>query len=68
MHGFAFNVRPELAHFGLIVPCGIREYGVTSLANLGVDAPSVEVVAQHAVGHFEEIFTGRRGGAEVSPQ
>ncbi len=56
MHGFAFNVRPELAHFGLIVPCGIREYGVTSLAALGIDAPSVEVVAEHAVKHFEKIF------------
>jgi lipoyl(octanoyl) transferase len=38
MHGFAVNVSPNLAHFGGIVPCGIAEYPVTSLADLGIDA------------------------------
>jgi len=56
MHGFAFNVRPNLAHFGLIVPCGIREYGVTSLQELEADAPALEVVARRAADHFAEIF------------
>ena len=35
MHGFSINLSPDLAHFGGIVPCGIAEYGVTSLEALG---------------------------------
>jgi lipoyl(octanoyl) transferase len=38
MHGFSINVAPDLAHFGGIVPCGIAEYGVTSLAALGMES------------------------------
>lgn len=36
-HGIAINVNPDLSHFGGIVPCGISEHGVTSLADLGID-------------------------------
>lgn len=35
-HGFAVNIAPDLCHFGGIVPCGIAEYPVTSLADLGI--------------------------------
>jgi lipoyl(octanoyl) transferase len=37
-HGFAVNINPNLSHFGGIVPCGIAEYPVTSLADLGIQA------------------------------
>ena len=36
MHGFAVNLAPDLSHFGGIVPCGIAEYGVTSMQRLGI--------------------------------
>jgi lipoyl(octanoyl) transferase len=42
-HGVALNIDPDLGHYHGIVPCGIAEYGVTSLAALGVDAPLAEV-------------------------
>lgn len=38
MHGFAVNIVPDLNHFSGIVPCGISEYPVTSLAALGIEA------------------------------
>jgi lipoyl(octanoyl) transferase len=36
MHGFSVNLSPDLTHFGGIVPCGIEDFGVTSLAALGI--------------------------------
>ena len=35
-HGLSINVEPDLTHFDGIVPCGIREHGVTSLVDLGL--------------------------------
>ncbi len=56
MHGLAFNVSTDLTGFALIVPCGISQYGVTSLAALGIEAPPVDVVARAAVASFERVF------------
>ena len=42
-HGIALNVAPDLSHYEGIVPCGIRDHGVTSLADLGHPTPMAEV-------------------------
>ncbi len=44
-HGVALNVAPDLGHFAGIVPCGIAEYGVTSLAALGIPATMAQADA-----------------------
>lgn len=55
-HGFAFNVATDLSAFDLIVPCGIRGRGVTSLARLlGRPVPLGEVVNRLAT-HFVAVF------------
>jgi lipoyl(octanoyl) transferase len=41
-HGVALNVEPDLSHFSGIVPCGIRQHGVTSLAALGIPVTMAE--------------------------
>jgi lipoyl(octanoyl) transferase len=43
MHGISLNVEPELSHFGGIVPCGVREHGVTSLVELGLPVTMADV-------------------------
>ena len=54
-HGVSINVHPDLAHFDGIVPCGIREHGVTSLAALGVPARMSDVDDALRLA-WEEIF------------
>jgi lipoyl(octanoyl) transferase len=54
-HGIALNVNPELAHYAGIVPCGIREFGVTSLHALGVTA-TMEEVDLALRSNFERVF------------
>lgn len=45
LHGFALNVAPDLSHFSGIVPCGIAEFGVTSVAQLGKQIGTARVDA-----------------------
>jgi len=62
MHGFALNLEPELDLYRAIVPCGIREHGVSSIAELGGERLSVERAAERALALLAEIT-----GAEATP-
>ena len=56
-HGIAFNVRPDLAHFRWITPCGITDKGVCSLASLlGEDAPTWEQAAERLQHHIASVL------------
>jgi lipoyl(octanoyl) transferase len=61
LHGLAINVDPDLAHFGGIVPCGISEFGVTSLAALGKQTPmaAVDDALKQGLCHFLNGLEGR---------
>jgi len=54
-HGVALNVDPDLGHYRGIIPCGVSEHGVTSLARLGVkaDMPAVDAALRET---FAEVF------------
>jgi lipoyl(octanoyl) transferase len=54
-HGISINVEPDLSHFDGIVPCGIREHGVTSLVDLGlpVTMNDLDVALRH---QFDAVF------------
>ena len=54
-HGVALNVEPDLGHFGGIVPCGVVEHGVTSLAALGLPVTMAEADAALR-GAWAEVF------------
>jgi len=55
-HGFALNVTTNLEHFSWIVPCGIADRGVTSMARLRGGALRLEEVAESVVRHFAAVF------------
>jgi lipoyl(octanoyl) transferase len=54
-HGVSLNVDPNLDHFSGIVPCGIREHGVTSLAALGLPVTMADVDVALKIA-FAEVF------------
>jgi lipoyl(octanoyl) transferase len=69
MHGFALNLEPDLALYGSIVPCGIREHGVASIASLGGTPLSVEAAAARALEILAELTERSAGPLErTSPE
>lgn len=64
LHGFSVNVAPDLSHFTGIVPCGIREFGVTSLAALGRNAGMADLDDALAA-HFPPFLADLRAHDKV---
>jgi lipoyl(octanoyl) transferase len=65
MHGFSINVAPELSHFGGIVPCGIAEYGVTSLERLGLN-PSMKLLDEAIAESFPAFLNSLSDNSQVA--
>ena len=65
MHGFAVNVDPDLSMFGHIVPCGIRDRGVTSMARILGRPVELRTVVDAVVARFAEEFAR---GADLDRQ
>jgi len=61
-HGISINVNPDLSHFSGIVPCGLAEYGVTSLHDIGVHA-SLQNVDLALIKSFKRIFETQKDQA-----
>ena len=59
MHGLALNVNTDLDFFNLIVPCGISDRGVTSLARETGAPVDVEEVKSHMTRHLAALFEWR---------
>jgi lipoyl(octanoyl) transferase len=61
MHGFSINIDPELSHFSGIVPCGIADFPVTSLDEMGVSngQRSFDLALRQGLDHFLSSLEGR---------
>ena len=55
-HGFALNVAPDMSYWQGIVPCGLTEFAMISLADLLEPVPSIEDVAEVVAEAFGDVF------------
>jgi len=59
MHGFSLNINPDLNFYKHIIPCGIKEYGVTSMAKImGNEVPSMDEIKTKMTKRFTKNFVG----------
>ena len=67
-HGFAFNVNTDLGYFDGIVPCGLRDKGVTSLRKLGGGPVEMGTALERVVEHFGMVFGLETERVGVAPR
>jgi lipoyl(octanoyl) transferase len=65
-HGVAINVCPDLSYFGYIIPCGLRNKGVTSMKAQGVGVPSLQEVRDRFLHEFSTVFEVEVGEGNCS--
>lgn len=65
-HGISINVEPELSHFSGIIPCGIRDHGVTSLVDLGLPVTMADLDAA-LMATFDLAFADSGSCARTDP-
>ncbi len=55
-HGFALNVKPDMSYFDGIIPCGIKDHGVVSMADLLLHPPTMAEVMDEVEAQFERVI------------
>ena len=59
MHGFSININPDLGYYKSIIPCGIEDYGITSMAKImGDEVPTMDEIKLKVINHFSRNFIG----------
>ena len=56
MHGFSLNVAPDLKFYEGIIPCGVFEYGVTSMKEIGLGYEDMDLVKSNLLSNFYKYF------------
>ena len=58
MHGFALNIKPNMTYYDSMIPCGIQEYGITSISELLNKEYSLSDISVKIINNFIRIFKG----------